>query len=52
MMDMADAAMYEAKKHGRNLISARFAQNAVNDAFRRQFQLESCRYVQAALGTM
>lgn len=50
MMDMADAAMYEAKKHGRNLISARLAQAAVNGAFRSEFQLETCRYVQAPLG--
>jgi diguanylate cyclase (GGDEF)-like protein len=52
MMDAADAAMYEAKKHGRNLIAARLAQAAVSGAFSSQFQLKSSRYVQAALIAM
>jgi diguanylate cyclase (GGDEF)-like protein len=47
MMQTADAAMYEAKKHGRNLISARVAQSALNLEFRNAFELDNCRYVQA-----
>ena len=49
MMQTADAAMYEAKKHGRNLISARVARSALDLEFRSTFELENCRYVQAAL---
>jgi diguanylate cyclase (GGDEF)-like protein len=49
MMDSADAAMYEAKKHGRNLISARLAQTAISGEFRSQFHLETGHYVQATL---
>jgi diguanylate cyclase (GGDEF)-like protein len=48
MMNLADSAMYEAKKRGRNLISARLPQSDIGELCR-QFHLETCRYVQAAL---
>ncbi len=49
MMHRADAAMYEAKKHGRNLVSSRIASGFLNSEFRDRFELKTCRYIQAAL---
>lgn len=49
MMRTADEAMYEAKKRGRNLVSARFPQSDVGVEFRKSYELETCRYVQMAM---
>ena len=48
MLQQADAAMYEAKNHGRNLVSARIAPAAINEELRKSFGGKSCRYVQTA----
>lgn len=49
MMQIADSAMYEAKKHGRNLISARLTQTTITVELHSQYNLKSCRYVQTAV---
>ena len=51
MMKLADSAMYEAKNHGRNLISSQVAPGVLLNEFRRQADLSANRYVQAALST-
>jgi len=48
MLKQADAAMYEAKKHGRNLVSARLAPGAVAAEFKSGRSRKGCRYVQTA----
>lgn len=48
MMRRADAAMYEAKKHGRNLVSARVPPAEANEQFGRGLLQKGCHYVQAA----
>jgi diguanylate cyclase (GGDEF)-like protein len=48
MMRAADTAMYEAKKHGRNLVSARFSKNEADSQLGKSFDLSECRYVQMA----
>lgn len=52
MSRQADAAMYEAKKHGRNLISSRLAPEEIGKGFRRGDGKDDCRYVRAACGAM
>lgn len=52
MMQIADSAMYEAKKHGRNLISARLTQTTITLELNNQYNLKSCRYVQTAVQTI
>lgn len=52
MMQIADSAMYEAKKHGRNLISARLTQTTITLELNSQYNLKSCRYVQTAVQTI
>jgi diguanylate cyclase (GGDEF)-like protein len=52
MMHTADAAMYEAKKQGRNLISARFTETGINVELRSQYNLQTRHYVQTAVPAM
>lgn len=47
MLRQADAAMYAAKKHGRNLISSRLALSEISSGFRRADGKSDCRYVQS-----
>jgi diguanylate cyclase (GGDEF)-like protein len=46
MMRVADAAMYQAKKHGGNRISSRIALPAINDDVRWNVAVDTRRYVQ------
>jgi diguanylate cyclase (GGDEF)-like protein len=48
MMRLADSAMYEAKKHGRNLVSAQIALAAIEEQFRAGYDLKTLRYVQTS----
>jgi len=50
MMRLADSALYEAKKSGRNLISARVAPGLLMNELQRQADVNAYRYVQAAFG--
>ncbi len=50
MLRRADAAMYAAKKHGRNLISSRLALPEISRGFRRTNGKSDCRYVQTICG--
>jgi diguanylate cyclase (GGDEF)-like protein len=51
MLRRADEAMYEAKKHGRNMISARLAPASISGELSGGPGSTNSRYVQAACGT-
>jgi diguanylate cyclase (GGDEF)-like protein len=48
MLRQADAAMYEAKNRGRNLVSAQVPASEANEQFGRCSLKKGCHYVQAA----
>lgn len=50
MMKVADSAMYEAKRAGRNRISAHVACGVLIDEFQGHTDMKPCHYVQSALG--
>jgi diguanylate cyclase (GGDEF)-like protein len=52
MFQQADQAMYEAKRHGRNLISARLEPDSISIELRGGADRKDWRYVQAHCGTI
>jgi diguanylate cyclase (GGDEF)-like protein len=46
MMRLADSAMYEAKKHGRNLVSAQVALATIEEQLKSGYDLKTLRYIQ------